>query len=875
MTNLMMRGGFLVLAAMGLALVPGLACKKEAAPPAVEQAASPSGQAAGKQAAPAEDVVEAFVPSGLPEDAFSDALAQEMRWKKEVDKLEADLAAWRTQNTKSIGHFLQRFHELDDVEVDLLDTHDVMARHEALLRRILAARLEGAAAKPSDERVRFFCNMLFSVCAEKHMRSITRPSGWDEVYWAASCDRGAGDAPPVEDKVSACADFAAEFLKSAVGPFIRTVKIGDQMEILGKKMEVIEEQAMGSTILQWAAGAGPNQDYLGRLRDLLAKRHPEVADEATAFCRQRLTEMATATQKAVRRDLAAILGAQQALREKDLDGNGVHDYWAADLSGLHRLLCDGWPMGLIGEENAVMDDAPLGADPKLAPMPTPPTKWATPYAIVAVKLDAAGKPFAQDTDGSGRVWFNKDWLAYCAFPRGYGRIGRQTYLMDQSGKLWFKDTDGKPVDRMPANPAADGWTESETIEPVHIFGVNSITAVEKIRSGDVGERERAVRSLRDRPFDPKVVTLIEERLADEDAVVREAAATAVGDCGLLTRHWDMAKGLVPKLMAMLSDENGIVGTKAGETIGRWIAGREAQPEAGAVLGRLVEMLQSPTAEERSAAVHTLSYAYSQKGKSNEKPTAVPRQVIDGLMRLRSDDDVGLMHPAIILLGQAGADARPAVPALCKLLDKRPELGNAIVTVLKQIGPEPAAVIPALERLVLLPEPRDSGGPYPSGLGDAVAYLGDLGMEAAPALVRIVSAKDARDLRAYAADALARLGPAAKAATPALTAALRDPEPFVRQAAAKALFKITGDAGPSVDALQQGLRPDDVSVADVGQLGQMGPAAAKALPALQKLLKDETAKAEPGPDGKDNQTVAALKLAIARIQWPGVLNYHKP
>jgi hypothetical protein len=47
--------------------------------------------------------------------------------------------------------------------------------------------------------------------------------------------------------------------------------------------------------------------------------------------------------------------------------------------------------------------------------------------------------------------------AFCAWPLGYGRIGRQTYLLVDPGKLFVKDTEGKPVDRLPADLDADGW----------------------------------------------------------------------------------------------------------------------------------------------------------------------------------------------------------------------------------------------------------------------------------------------------------------------------------------------------------------------------------------------------------------------------------
>jgi len=95
---------------------------------------------------------------------------------------------------------------------------------------------------------------------------------------------------------------------------------------------------------------------------------------------------------------------------------------------------------------------------------------------------------------------------------------------------------------------------------------------------------------------------------------------------------------------------------------------------------------------------------------------------------------------------------------------------------------------------------------------AVDALGRIGAGAVPPLIAALHDPNPR-IRAEAARALSRMGPAAQDAVQPLTERLHDPEREVRQAAARAL-------------------------------GQIGPAAAPAVPALITLL--ETSDSAPAP-----------------------------
>ena len=94
-------------------------------------------------------------------------------------------------------------------------------------------------------------------------------------------------------------------------------------------------------------------------------------------------------------------------------------------------------------------------------------------------------------------------------------------------------------------------------------------------------------------------------------------------------------------------------------------------------------------------------------------------------------------------------------------------------------------------------------------------------------------------RRKAAVALGALGPRAKAAVPALAAALKDTDVSVRGAAALALGTMGSEARAAVPALAEVLKDDKDGVrhAALVALSAVGPEAKGAVPAVAEALRD--------------------------------------
>ena len=166
-----------------------------------------------------------------------------------------------------------------------------------------------------------------------------------------------------------------------------------------------------------------------------------------------------------------------------------------------------------------------------------------------------------------------------------------------------------------------------------------------------------------------------------------------------------------------------------------------------------------------------------------------------------------------------------------LSDCDPDVRWAAVVSLREMGGRAKGAIPALARLL-----GDADGFIAV---DAAHTLEDLGADATPSLLPALSDPQPR-VRELAARTLAAIGAPAKAAVPALMACLCDGDPRVRLAAVAALHQMGVDAKPAIPLMARLLRdPDDIVRIDGSHaLVSLGP---DAVASVAGLLHDPDAR----------------------------------
>jgi HEAT repeat protein len=191
-------------------------------------------------------------------------------------------------------------------------------------------------------------------------------------------------------------------------------------------------------------------------------------------------------------------------------------------------------------------------------------------------------------------------------------------------------------------------------------------------------------------------------------------------------------------------------------------------------------------------------------------------VVPELLQLLNHKHAGMRAVAAQVLGSIGRAARPAVPALKTMLkEAKPEMRIVAANALSQIAPDVSEALVLLRDALVsetnqepirirtdrieLPAGLKDQAIYPDSIEESIARFGERAVSVLAELLDNVdldewsadnvSSQCGANARIQAARLLAKLGPDARKAVPALMRALKDKDPFLRDAAASALGRI--------------------------------------------------------------------------------------
>jgi HEAT repeat protein/lysophospholipase L1-like esterase len=247
---------------------------------------------------------------------------------------------------------------------------------------------------------------------------------------------------------------------------------------------------------------------------------------------------------------------------------------------------------------------------------------------------------------------------------------------------------------------------------------------------------------------------------------------------------------------------------------------DAQRGAGDDPKPLIAALKAPVAERRAEAARALATLGE---------TAAP--AVPALTVALADSSHVVRAAAAWALGNVGPAAAPAVPALIRLLrDVDPFVRAGAAFGLGGVGEAAAGAAATLIDRLDDPDERVRWR-----AADALAKVG-LDEASVEPLARLVQETTGLG-RGHAAEALGRLGPAARSAVPELVAAASDSRPDVRWRAIWALGRIGPAAAPAVPQLRAALADPDLRWRAADALGAVGTRAIEARPELEALLTD--------------------------------------
>ena len=415
-----------------------------------------------------------------------------------------------------------------------------------------------------------------------------------------------------------------------------------------------------------------------------------------------------------------------------------------------------------------------------------------------------------------------------------------------------------------------GWAQqaepqSSAPSGIRADGAGPVEALRaKLRSDDPLERYRALQEASE-PSQPAeraaMVTLLIATLDDPVPDVRATAADALGFFGT------EAQPAIPTLLSRLADDGVTLAAR-----GVWTHMSQALGRIGpATIDPLLQKIEGSEVQVYSGIMGALA-----------EMKADARRVVPRLIELLRTVPEERRWATMYAMHAIGKDLEPAIPDLIAQLDHENfNLQVMACRTLSVIGPPAQAAAP---KLVELTNERLISTRTHAAM--CLAALGPIeGIDTIGILSNILHESN-QISRERAMIGLASLGAAAKDALPIVDQALRDTEFFPQPEAARAWWKISGDADRAVARLKLLLDSPTYDIRALEILAELGPAALAAAEKLAPRLQDEDQGirllaaqvfAAMGPAAKDyrpalearladsdRDVVAVLRLALARM-----------
>jgi len=141
--------------------------------------------------------------------------------------------------------------------------------------------------------------------------------------------------------------------------------------------------------------------------------------------------------------LVTILSAQHAYRDMVKGTDGRQQFWREDISGLYFTQLPGKSesrLELIELSVALADSAPLHRAAGFGP-----SKPKSGYWYETLRFEDEDKGL------------DSNRFSACAYPATYCKETRHSYIMDNQGRLFRKDTGGRRPVHFPTDPISEGW----------------------------------------------------------------------------------------------------------------------------------------------------------------------------------------------------------------------------------------------------------------------------------------------------------------------------------------------------------------------------------------------------------------------------------